>query len=74
MDGTNNLRLNVTKDDVQSSLNGYCIEEDLNDNERVYQCFCNTDLCNIGRMNTCHILMIFSVTFFKIGNDIIRKL
>ena len=31
MDGTNNLRLNVTKDDVQSSLNEDCIEEDLND-------------------------------------------
>ena len=74
MDGTNNLRLNVTKDDVQSNLNEACIEEDLNDNERVYQCFCNTDLCNIGRMNACQFLMIFSATFFKIGIDTMRKL
>ena len=74
IDGTNNLRLNVTKDDVQSSLNGDCIEENLNDNDRVYSCFCNTDLCNTGRMNACQIFMIFYVMFFKIGIDIMRKL
>ena len=74
MDGTNNLRLNVTKDDVQSNLNGYCIEKDLNENKREYFCFCNTDLCNIGRMNACQILMIFCAIFFKIGIDIMRKL
>ena len=61
--GVNNLRINVTGEEVNQHLNGYC-RESKDGKETIRDCFCDDqDLCNTANTNICPTMSIFIVVF-----------